>query len=153
MNNWRSNARACIRSDLRWPAATWSRISIPRQRDWDQAAVVSELNPGHSSTRDQYPATRPSCVSCVEMNFYIEMESSEASRVFIRRQGLQYTWIDTHVGSETATSLWSFESLLWGISSRFPLANHLALPGSELYLVYLRVLPMCTWASLSQDRF
>ena len=24
-----------------------------------------------------------------------------------------------------------FESLLWGISSGFPLANHLALPGSE----------------------
>ena len=42
------------------------------------------LNPGHLTTRDQYPVTRPSCVSCVEMNFYIEMESSEASKVFIR---------------------------------------------------------------------
>ena len=86
MNNWRSKARTCIRSDLRWPAATWSRISIPGQRGWDQAAVVRVLNPGCSTTRDRWPVTRPSCVSCVEMNFYIEMESSEASKVFIRKK-------------------------------------------------------------------
>ena len=86
MNNWRSTARACIRSELRWPAATWSRISIPSQRDWDHSGVVRVLNPGHLTTRDQYPVTRPSCVSCVEMNFYIEMESSEASKVFIRKK-------------------------------------------------------------------
>ena len=118
-----------------------------------QATAMRMLNPSHQATRDQEPVTRHWPNRCVVMGFRIETESSEASRVFIRMQGLQYTWIDTRVGSETATSLWSFESLLWGISSEFPLANHLALPGSELYLVYLGVLPMFTRASLSQDRF
>ena len=32
---------------------------------------------------------------------------------------------------ERGTPLWQFESLIWGISSWFPLAGHLALPGSE----------------------
>ena len=32
---------------------------------------------------------------------------------------------------ERAASLWQFESLLWGISSKFSLANHVGLPGSE----------------------
>ena len=49
-------------------------------------------------------------------------------------KGLQYTWIDVWLGSERATLLWSFESLLWRISSGFPLASHLALPGSEAIL-------------------
>ena len=62
--------------------------------------MVSALNPGHSSTRDQYPATRPSCVSCVEMNFYIEMESSEASKAFIRKKKSTVR-VGRHTGSES----------------------------------------------------
>ena len=42
------------------------------------------------------------------------------------------------MGRLRVAPLWSFESLIWGISSRFPLASHLAL---SPYLVYLRVLP------------
>ena len=39
---------------------------------------------------------------------------------------------------ERVASLW-FESLLWDLFSRFSLISHLALPGSESVLVYLRV--------------
>ena len=46
----------------------------------------------------------------------------------------------TQAGSERVAPSWKFESLIWGISARFPLANHLALPGSES-VFYLRVLP------------
>ena len=48
-------------------------------------------------------------------------------------------WIDIQVAQRVVQS-WYFKSLIWGISSRFPLANHLALPGSGSVLVYLRVL-------------
>ena len=41
---------------------------------------------------------------------------------------------------ETAVSSWQFESLIWDISSGFPLASYITLPSSESYLVYLRVL-------------
>ena len=42
------------------------------------------------------------------------------------------------MGRLRGARLWSFESLIRGISSRFPLASHLAL---SPYLVYLRILP------------
>lgn len=32
---------------------------------------------------------------------------------------------------ERAAPLWQLESLLWGISSKFSLANHFGWPGSE----------------------
>ena len=48
------------------------------------------------------------------------------------------THTDEH--KDSVQPLWWFKSLLWGGSSQFPLAGHLASPGSE-FLVYLRVLP------------
>ena len=36
---------------------------------------------------------------------------------------------------------WHFKSLTWGLSSGFPLANHLALPESESVFGSLRVRP------------
>ena len=39
--------------------------------------------------------------------------------------------IDTCTGSQRVKLSWQLESLLWDISPGFPLANHLALPGSE----------------------
>ena len=48
-------------------------------------------------------------------------------------------WIDRWEGSKTAApSGWS-ESLVWGVSPRYPVASHLA--------------PMCAHASLSQHGF
>ena len=55
-------------------------------------------------------------------------------------------WIDPEEGSERLVPLQWFESLLWGISSGFPLANHLALPVSESILevaLMIKNLPTC----------
>ena len=40
-------------------------------------------------------------------------------------------WMDTWVGSKRVVPSWWFESFIWGTSSGFPLASHLALPDSE----------------------
>ena len=69
-------------------------------------------------------------VSCVEVNFHIETESSETNKVFIRRKRVP---MDRHTGGESR-ALMEFESLSWGIPSPFPLASHLASPGSESIL-------------------
>ena len=53
---------------------------------------------------------------------------------------------------ETVSLLQWFKSLTWSTSSWFPLANHLALPGSESLCYKFRVLS-CLCKSLSQDRF
>ena len=58
-----------------------------------------------------------------------------------------YKWTQRVVQS------WYFKSLIWGIPSRFPLANHLALPGSKSISGFFQGLPMCSHASLSQDGF
>ena len=44
-------------------------------------------------------------------------------------------------------------AIQWGISSKFPLTNHLALPGSESVFGISQGPPMCACASLSQDGF
>ena len=54
---------------------------------------------------------------------------------------------------ERVAPLWKFESLLWGISSGFPLTNYLALPGSESVFGILQGPPLCACAFLSQDGF
>ena len=81
------------------------------------------------------------------------MESSEISKVFIRRKKrVQYTWIDTQVDSERdRIALRAFELLLWGISSNFPLANHFDLPDSESVFGISQDPPKCAHTSLSQD--
>ena len=60
-------------------------------------------------------------------------------------------WIDTQVSSKRIIPSRQFESLIWGISSGFPLANHLALPGSaSIFAISLDPL-MC--AGISQPRW
>ena len=63
--------------------------------------------------------------------------------------------VDRHTGRlrEKVVPSWEFESLLWGIPSRFPLANHLAFPGSESVFGISQCPPMCAHTSLSQDGF
>ena len=112
------------------------------------------LNPHHQAARDQRPVTRPGPVSCVGMNLHIEEESSEASKVFIRRKKSPVR-VDRRTGRlrERVAPAWLFESLLWGISSGFPLASRLALPGSESVFGRTQGPPLCACASLSQDGF
>ena len=62
-------------------------------------------------------------------------------------------WIDIQVNSERVVQSWWFKSLIWGISSRFPLANHLALPDSESISGLFQGSPMCSHASLSHGGF
>ena len=52
---------------------------------------------------------------------------------------------------ERVTPFQSFKSLIWGISSRFPLSNHLDLAGSDLVFGVSQDPPMCEHTSLSQD--
>ena len=63
--------------------------------------------------------------------------------------------MDTHTGGlrERIAPSWQFESLLWGISSGFPLANHFDLPGSKSVFSIAQDFPMWARASLSQDGF
>ena len=58
-----------------------------------------------------------------------------------------------HGLAKRATPSWWFESLLWAISSTFPLASPLVLPGSESAFALSLGLTMCALASLSQDGF
>ena len=46
-----------------------------------------------------------------------------------------------------------FESLLWGISSGFPLADHFDLPGSQFIFGMSQDRPMSMHASFSKDEF
>ena len=62
-------------------------------------------------------------------------------------------WIDTQAGSERVTPSWLFVSLLWGIASMFPLANHFYLPGSKSVFGIAQDFSMCAGASFSQDGF
>ena len=62
-------------------------------------------------------------------------------------------WIDTQVDLEGAMPLWWLESVLWDISSGFPLPSHLALSGSESLFGMSQDPPMCTCASLNQYGF
>lgn len=82
--------------------------------------------------------------------------SEEASRVFIRKKKSTIPK-DRHTGrlreSPRVVLLWQFKSLLWGISSGFPLASHFDLPGSESMFGISQAPPMCARASLSQDGF
>ena len=63
--------------------------------------------------------------------------------------------MDRHMSGlrEKVTPSWQFESLICGISSRFPPASHLDLPGSKSVFGISQDLPTCVHASLSQDGF
>ena len=65
--------------------------------------------------------------------------------------------MDRHVGglreSCWGAPLWQLELPLWGISSRFPLANHFDLPGSQPIFGLSQDPPLCAHTSLCQDGF
>ena len=85
-------------------------------RDRCQAAAVRVTNPNHGT---QGPVASDKAVT----HQLCRNEFSE-----VGSPGRQ-----THRSAkrERDTPSWLFDSLLWGIASRFLLANHLALPGSE----------------------
>ena len=70
-------------------------------------------------------------------------------------------WIDTHgQAQKRVTSSWliwdsymRYNWVIWGSSSEFPLANHLALPVSDSIFGLIQGPPLCADASLSQNGF
>ena len=60
-------------------------------------------------------------------------------------------WIDTRGWTQKIAPLWWFESLIWGTSSRFPLANRFALPGSEPILGLSQGSPLCVHLLAKMD--
>ena len=85
------------------------------------------------------------------------MESSETSKVFVKRgkKRIQYVWIDTWVDSRVAESRphGSLNYFYGVVSSRFLLASHFDLPGSQSIFGISQDPPMCEDTSLSQDDF
>ena len=77
---------------------------------------------------------------CVEINFHMETESRETRKVYIRRKKDVCGWAPGW--AQRVTPSLQFESLLWGISPRFRLANPLALPGSE-FVFGITLSPLC----------
>ena len=82
---------------------------------------------------------------CVEMNFHLETDCSETSKVFIRRK-MSTVGVDRHRQAHRVMPSW-FESLLGDVSSGFPLASHLASPGSKSVFGIARGPPMCAHSS------
>ena len=60
--------------------------------------------------------------------------------------------VDRHMAERLLPS-WQFKSLIWGISSGFPLANHFDLPGSQSIFDLSQNPPMGVCQSLGQDGF
>ena len=58
--------------------------------------------------------------------------------------------VDRCTGGLRAAPFWWFDSLLWGISSGFPLASHPDLPGSEPVLGVSQDPPMGAWVCISR---
>ena len=79
-------------------------------------------------------------------------ESSEASKVFIKGEKVQYATGVLRERVRVAPS-WQFELLLWGTYSRFPLTNHFDLLGSQSVFGISLDPPMCAHVSLSQGGF
>ena len=118
------------------PAAAWSRISVPGQRLKSGRGSES----AESSPLDQWPATRPWAVSCVEMNFHRETESSEASKVFTRRKRV---CVGRRKGglSERARPLVVVWIIYVGRFFRVSFGQSSCFAWFWVRLVYLRVLP------------
>ena len=99
--------------------------------------VVSDKGPGPSAMQKRIPTKK---------------ESSEASKVFIKRKRVQYVWIGTSVDSEgeslscALVAVWStFMRCFFQVS----LANHFGLPCSQFIFGISQDPPKCAQASLS----
>ena len=78
-------------------------------------------------------------------------ESSEASKVFIKGEKVQYATGVLRERVRVAPS-WQFELLLWGTYSRFPLTNHFDLLGSQsVFGIYQG--PPCVHTHISKPRW
>ena len=80
-------------------------------------------------------------------------EPNRSRRVCIRRGKKNSICGQTHRQTQRLAPLWQFKSLIWGISSGFPLASHFDLPGSAYIFGISQSLSMHAHTFLSQDGF
>ena len=119
---WYQVALAC--NGLEWGLGSQPEIEAASQQWKHQilatTQVVSDKGLGPSAMQKRIPT---------------KIESSEASRIFIKRKKrVQYMWIDTEAGLERewlSHVLMAVWTTLWSLSSCFPLANHFDLPSSQ----------------------
>ena len=121
-----------------WPqlAVAWSRILVPQPeievRLWQRECwILGTRPPGPVASDKTWP------VGFVELNSYKEMECSETSEVFIRRESVHVNrliWVDLE--SVVPLGVW----IIWGVSSGFLWPIILLCLVLSLYLVYLRIL-------------
>ena len=78
---------------LQWPEA--GSPFLARDGGWPAESAAARPALESPTTRPPEPVARPWPVSCVQMNFHIEMESGETSQVFTRRKkNSTHMWID-----------------------------------------------------------
>ena len=112
--------------------------------DWGRVAAVRAPNLRHCQWKAR-------ALRLCRKSIPAKMESGETSINLEKK--VQYLWIDTRAGAERVAPWWQFKSLICGIFSRFPLANHFDLPDSKSEFGIAQDFPMCACTSLSQDGF
>ena len=120
MNRWMDEREqlTCLWSWVALGAMSWSRVSSQSLKSGHDSESTESEPLDHQG---QWPVTRPWPI--LEIGVKQVMCLLGGKRVHA----------DRHTGRLRETELW-FELLLWGASAGFPLANHLALPGSESVL-------------------
>ena len=149
----KESARLCRRHGM------WSWVASACS-GWD-SQPVTEAGLRRWSTKsqslDQWSVTRALALRLCRKEFPQRWKVVKQVKCLLRGKIVQYMWIDTRAvsGRESrwVAPSWQLESLLWGISSWFPLANRLDFSGSLSIFGISQVPPMCTHASLSQDGF
>ena len=147
--------RTCLESDLGWsyPSVVWSRVLVLRleteakSRQWENQILA--IRPVVSD--------KALTLQLCRKEFLQRWKVVKQVKCLLRSKIVQSVWKDTRVlsGRESCwvAPSWQLESLLWGISSRFPLANRLNFPGSLSIFGISQDPPMCAHTSLSQDGF
>ena len=137
--------------DLGWPRPAVAGVPSRRLR----LGCVGEST--KSLSLDQWSVTRALALQLCRKEFLQRWKVVKQVKCLLRSKIVQSVWKDTRVlsGRESCwvAPSWQLESLLWGISSRFPLANRLNFPGSLSIFGISQDPPMCAHTSLSQDEF
>ena len=142
--SWSRRASAC--SGLEWGLGSQSETEAG-SRQWRHQILTARPVVG-----DKGPDP-----SALQKRISTKTESTEASKVFIRREKrVQYVWIDTWADSEgesLSCALVAVWIIFLGLFSSFPLANQFDLPGSQSMFGVSQDPPLCVHTSLSRDGF
>ena len=123
-----SHPWGCVHLGWPQPAAAWSRVSVPGQ--WLRAGRGGETT--ESQPLDRWSVARPWPYGFAEEEFSQRRKVVKQVK-YLLREIKSIARVDRHTGRlrEGVVPSWQFKSLIWGISSMFPLTNHFDLPGSK----------------------